>query len=217
MIWLRELIKTGRPELIATAREEATSIKTPLTELEKRFCRYLVATHGNSMAGLASFGFGDLDALERRVACDMQRQEEALARFGCREAVLADMPAETFAREALRGLRRRKSGFFDPSQVEKRFAAWPAQLPCTLSECLAELTYWRDLSRLRHSFDGVGDAISEAFERECFVLRRLASIAPASTTEAIAVFDYLESERLLDQADATAILRNLIKGPRAAR
>lgn len=215
VIWLRELIETGNPALTEMARQEAARLKSPREEVEKRYASYLCAQRGGDViAALSSIGVTNLEELEVRVARDMQRRVEALARFGTPGALLADVPAEVFASEALRGLKRGKDQFFlDPDQVDARFMAWPEQLPRTLSECIAELTYWRDLGHLRHSFDGVGDALPAAFERECFVRRRLAVIPPESAAEALVVFDFMQANDLMDQLETPDILRNLVAGP----
>lgn len=216
VIWLRALISSANPVLLAIARQEAKRIKTPMEDLEKVYAAHLhVRSGGGFNAVLSSIGFGDLNALERRVARDAARRSEALARFGTPGAVLAEAPAEAFSRAALRGLKRRKDEFYlVPSEVDARFLSWPAQLPRTLTACISELTYWRDLSRLRHSFDGVGDSLPAAFERERFVRRQLAVIPPESVAEALAVFDFMQADGLMDQSDTPDVLRNLIAGPR---
>lgn len=215
VIWLRELIETGNTALTEVARQEAARLRSPMEEIEKRYASYLRAqSGGNVMAALSSIGFGELEKLEIRVARDMQHRSEALARFGTPEAVMADTPAEKFCRAVLRGLKCWKYGFMDPNQVDARFLAHAEQLPRTLSECLAELTYWRDLHHLRHSFDGAVDSLPAAYERECFVRRRLAAIPPSSGSEALAVFDFMEAEELFEQPEALAILRNLLGGAR---
>ena len=60
MLWLREVIGTGKADLIEKAMQAAKKIKSPLADLEKRYRDHLVAANpGNWVAALSSFGFGE--------------------------------------------------------------------------------------------------------------------------------------------------------------
>ena len=208
VLWLREVIKTGRAVLIDKAMQAAQRIKTPLKELEKRYSDYLMKkSPGNFMAALASFGFADLDALAQRSIQKLALQTEATARFG--KHLFADTPAEHFCMDALMGLKLDKMQSFNEGQVDKRFQAHPDLMPNTLGDCLHELAYWHELYLLRHAHDG-GDQGREAYARECFVFRCLSHIRPKTKQESIAVFRYLADSERMDDTETNAILLNLI-------
>lgn len=78
VLWLREVIKTGRADLIEKAMEAAKRIKTPLKDLEKRYTAHLIAKIGGSwVTALGSFGlphtllerFSGIDAQSQLVRC----------------------------------------------------------------------------------------------------------------------------------------------------
>ena len=214
VLWLREVIKTGQPALIEKAMLGAKRIKTPLKELEERYTQYLIAKHpGHFGAVFASFGFADLEGLAQRSIDKLNRQHEATSRFG--DALFADTPAEQFCIEALAGLKRGRMLEFNEQEVDARFKARPELMPNTLSDCLHELAYWNDLYRLRHASDG-GDQGPEAYARERFVFRSLATIRPKTKDEAIAVFRYLADSDRMDDTETESILLNLI-GDTSAR
>lgn len=210
VLWLREVIKTGQADLIEKAMEAAKRIKTPLKELSDRYLKHLVSKNpGNWTVAFATFGFDDLEGLAKGSIKKHTRQHEATARFGSLEGLFSDTPAELFAIGVLKGLKPKKDGYYDDTQVEKRFHAHPDLMPNTLSDCLHELAYWHDLYWLRSACNG-GDQGPEAYARECFAFRCLATIRPKTKPEAIAVLHYLADSDRMDQAETNAILMNLI-------
>jgi hypothetical protein len=211
VLWLREVIKTGRADLINKAMLAAKRIKTPLKDLEKRYLDHLTAKNpGNWTAAFQTFGFADLEALAQSSTQKLTRKNEALARFGTVDTLFSDTPAELFSIDALAGLKPSKDfGDLDDKQVDARFNARPDLMPNTLSDCLHEMAYWRDLYTLRHSHSG-GDQGREAYARECFAFRCLAHIKPKTKPEAVAVFRYLADSERMDDRETESILLNLI-------
>lgn len=87
MMWLREVIKTGKPELIDYALANVGRVKTPPEELERLYSQHLMESTGNSLkAAFGSIGFASLDGLARSVRGDEISKVEFVGRFG-REAM----------------------------------------------------------------------------------------------------------------------------------
>lgn len=216
VLWLREVIATGRADLIEKAQRAAKKIKTPLLDLEKRYRNYLVANHpGNLFAALSSFDFGDLDALASRSTKKLTLRNEALARFGSVDALFADTPAEQFAIDTLAGLTRKAGSFWlEASEVAARFKARPDLMPNSLPDCLHELAYWRELYALRDAEGGTGagDTSEQATAREDFAFVSLAHLRPRNSTESIAVINYLAAHERMDREETNDILLNVV-GP----
>lgn len=215
VLWLREVISTGNADLIAKAKEAAKRIKTPPKEIEKRYTDYLARTHpGNWVAALSSLGFADLDRLATRTVERATRRHEAHARFGPGLAIFDDTPAEQFCFEALKRVRKGARGWgLDEAQVDKRFDARTDQRPNTLTDCIAELVYWRELYWLRHAVGDCGDTSEQVNARENYVFRMMSRIRPHDVQEATAVFRYLTSNDGMDRAHTGAIILNLIGAP----
>ncbi len=214
VLWLREVIRTGDPALIAKAMEAAKLIKTPLKALAERYQNYLVAKNpGNIFAALSSFGFENLAGLAKGVTERKARQHEAISIFGSMDEVFAKTPAEQFCINALAGLKRDKSFMYNEKTVAKRYKAIPEYMPVTLSDCLYELAYWDKLYWLRGAFENSGDHWPEVQARDDFVFTLMATIKPASKSEALAVFQYLKDrDRLEDDDETNGVLLNLIGG-----
>jgi len=217
VLWLREVIKSGRAELIAKAMEAAKRIKTPLKELEARYLKHLVSRNpGNWTVAFQTFGFADLEGLASTSVRKLSNQDEAVSRFGSVEGIGADTPAEQFCIDTLAGLSRKGTfGEYVIAQVDARFKACPDLLPNTLSDCLHELVYWRDLYTLRQSHD-YGDPGPQASAREDFAFRCLAHIRPRTKPEAVAVLRYLATSENMERNETDAILLNLVGGWPAA-
>lgn len=213
VLWLREVISTGQPDLIHKAGVAAAKIKTPLKDLEKRYTDYLMRIHpGNWVAALSSFGFADLDRLADRAIERATRQREARSRFG--DAIFDDTPAEQFCFDALKRVRKGPRGWgLDAAQVDKRFDARPDQRPATLADCIAELVYWRELYWLRHAVGDCGDTSDQVTAREDYVFRMMSRIAPRDVDEAAMVFHYLTANDGMDRAHSGSIILNLIGAP----
>jgi hypothetical protein len=212
VLWLREVIGTGRADLIEKAMQAAKKIKTPLPDLEKRYLNHLRAANpGNWVAAFSSFGFGDLESLARRATRKLTLSNEALARFGDEESLFADTPAEQFCIKTLDGAKRDRKidMFLDDDDVTKRFKAIPDMMPHTLSDCLYELAYWHDLYSLR-SASGGGDQGQQAYARESFAFSCLAEIRPRDKAESVAVLRYMAEKEYMDRKETDAILLNLI-------
>lgn len=211
LLWLRDLISTGQPAPIEAAMEAAKRIKTPFKELELRYRSWLQITHPNNMfAALSSFDLSDLQSLAKSSAQKLALQTEARSRFGDRIFSLTD--AEVFCVSALEGLEIVGTGGFDNAEVSDRFKARAELMPNTLSDCLYELDYWRQLYWLRHSVDrDSSDAAPEASARDWFVFEMLAEIRPRSKEEAKAVLRYLiNSDRRDSCKDMERVMENLI-------
>ena len=211
VLWLRLIINTGQAALIERAMEAAKRIKAPHDLLEKRYRDYLIATNpGNVFAAISSFGFADLESLSIKAIEQHRQRLEGVARFG--GDLMDDTDAEAFCIEALRGLEIPKVDvFFDKKEVAARFNAHPELLPQTLTDCLWELDYWRQLYRLRNAVDrDASDGPAEATERDWFVFGLLAEIRPRDKAEALAVFRYLIASQRDDMTESEAILCNLI-------
>jgi len=213
VLWLREVIRTGQADLIAKARLAAAKIKTPLKDIEKRYTDYLARAHpGNFAAVFSSFGFADLESLATSAIVRAQRRHEAHSRFG--DTIFNDTPAEQFCADALKRVRKGKRGWsLDAAQVDKRFDARPSQRPATLTDCVAELTYWRELYWLRHAVGDCGDTSDQASARDNYVFRMLSRIPPRDVDEAAMVFHYLTSNDGMDRGHTGAIILNLIGVP----
>lgn len=213
VLWLREVVSTGNPALIAKAKEAAKRITTPAKELEKRYTDMVAkANPGNMFAVLSTFRFADLDGLAVSAVAKAARQHEARARFG--DTIYDDTPAEKFCMGALKRVRKNARGWgLDAEQVDKRFDARPDQRPGTLMDCIAELTYWRELYSLRHAFGDCGDTSDQVTAREDYVFRMLSRIPRRDADEAAEVFRYLASNDGMDRAHTGAIILNLIGAP----
>lgn len=215
VLWLHTVIRTGQPALIDKAMLAAQKIKTPLKTLEKRYQDFMMRAHpGNPFAGLSAIGFGDLEGLARSSVEKLARQREARSRFGEDDVLYAETPAEQFCKKVLTGVGSGKHGWeFDKKQVDSKFFEHPKFLPQTLSDCLYELKYWRELYCLRSSvYRDSGDSTPEAQERDTFVFRMLAKIRPKSKEEAILTFRYMAETSSLNYSDAPDILMNLVGG-----
>lgn len=210
VLWLSEVIGTGQSVLIEKAMLAAKKIKTPLKELEKRYTKHLVSMNpGNLFAALSSFDFADLDRLAEKSVQKAARKKEATDRFG--DAIFSDTEAESFCIGALAGL---KCGgimdCFNDDEVAQRFRARPEVMPNTLSDCLHELAFWRELYCLRYATGGFGDPAPEASAHDDMVFRMLAQIRPRNKEESVAVFRYLAENECMDRPETNDILLNLI-------
>jgi len=209
VLWLRAVIKTGQAPLIEKAMQAAARIKTPLSDLEKRYAKLLLAqNHDSFSAVFASIGFADLEGLADYSVATLARQHEARSRFG--DDLYNDTPAELFCIAALEGLECYNGWKLADTEVDGRFSERPELLPHTLRDCLHELVYWDALYFLRHAVDGYGDHRIEVQARDDFVFRRLASIRARTKDEAIEVFRYLSDSDKMDREETNAILANLI-------
>lgn len=213
VLWLREVISTGNAELIAKAKEAASRITTPLTQIEKRYTDWIRrVSPGNFGALLAAFGFANLDGLAKSSTEQALRRHEARARFG--DHIFDDTPAEKFCIKTLKGMRMPKGGWsLDEEEVDRRFDAKPEQRPQTLTDCIFELEQWRQLYWLRHAVGDCGDTHERVYARECYVFRMLSRIPPRDVDEAAEVFRYLTSNDGMDRAHTGAIILNLIGAP----
>lgn len=211
VLWLREVIKTGQPGPIAVAMEAAKKIKTPMKDLEKRYSQHLRdANPGHFFAAFASFGFGDLEGLASRSIDTLRLKVEAEARFGG-DAIWQDTPAEQFCAMALKRCKGFKSYIdYDKDAAHKHFRKHADLMPYTLDDCLHEIAYWRELSKLRNATGECGDGQHEAIAREWFVEGLLAEIKPRSRDEALRTLAYAEYAGGIDHEDLVRVCRNLI-------
>lgn len=211
LLWLRDVISTGQPAHIEAAMEAAERIKTPFKELELRYRSWLQIKHPSNMfAALSSFELGNLESLAESSVEKLARRTEVRARFGDRIFSLTD--AEVFCVSALEGLEIVETGGFDNGEVADRFKARAELMPNTLSDCLYELDYWRNLYWLRHTVDrDSSDAAPEASARDWFVFDLLAQIRPRSKEEAKAVMRYMiNGDRGDSRKDMERVMDNLI-------
>jgi polyhydroxyalkanoate synthesis regulator phasin len=211
VIWLREVIGTGQPALIAKAKKAAKKIKTPLKELEKRYSDYLARTSGrNLFATFGAVGFADLDGWEETSIKFAARRQEAHARFG--DQLFHNTAAETFSEEALVGVKQGRDEWdLDKTAVETRFDERINQRPATLSDCLAELKFWTDLYWLRNAVDrDCAESGVQAHARKDYAFRCLGRILPRSTEEAHQVLQYLIDDGAMDWPESRGILMNLM-------
>jgi len=213
VLWLREVIGTGQAALIDKAMEGAKKIKTPLKDLEARYTKHLVSTNpGNPFATFASFDFADLEGLAQKSVKKAARQHEALSRFG--DDLFAETPAEYFCIAALHGVEASRTGFVDDGVAGERFRKYPELLPQTLTDCLREHDYWRNLYSLRYAVDRYcSDQSPEAYAREQFSFRCLGEIRPRSKEESLQVMRWLLDDKQSSRRDDSgfdAILLNLI-------
>jgi hypothetical protein len=210
VLWLRSVIDTGQPALIEKAMLAASTIKTPLAEIEKRYLKHLVSENpGNWVVGLTSIGFADLAGLAATTLKREALRAEAAARF---DDILSETEAESFCVDVLHGLKRGGSMLdFDKVEVETKFKKYAALMPQTLSDCLHELNYWTSLYWLRNAVSrDCAEAAPEATTRDRFVFGLLAEIRPRCKDEAMAVFQYLIDDDRMGMAKTKSILTNLI-------
>lgn len=218
VLWLREVISTGQQSLIDRAMEAAKRIKTPLRELGKRYTDHVSrASGGHFGAVLMTFGFDDLEGLAKTSVQKLQRQHEALSRFGSEAELFCKTPAEKACAKALRGIKQRKTkgGWheYDAAQTEARFTALPDLAPQTLADVLHVQAYGSALYWLRHAASAnAGDHWPEFQEYEDFSFRMLARIPPRNKAEALEVFDWMHEHDHMDRKESNDILRNLISG-----
>ncbi|WP_054919669.1 hypothetical protein [Pseudomonas sp. NBRC 111138] len=213
VLWLREVIKTGQAGPIATALSAAKKIKTPLSDVEKRYTQILrQANPGNPFATFASIGFTELESLAERSVEEHRRRGETAARFDG-ETIWENTPAEAFCEKALKRCKGFKSYIDnDKAEVEKRFRRYGHLMPHTLADCLHELGYWDHLYKLRNAVGDRGDGMHEAIAREWFVEGLLAVIPPVSQAEALSVLAYARTADGIDQDKLIAIAENLVGG-----
>lgn len=212
VLWLREVIKTGQAGPIATALSAAKKIKTPLSDVEKRYTQHLrLANPGNPFATFASIGFTELEKLAERSVEEHRRRGEAAARFDG-EAIWDNTPAEVFCEKALKRCKGFKNYIDnDKAEVEKRFRRYVHLMPHTLSDCLHELGYWDHLYKLRNAVGERGDGMHEAIAREWFVEGLLAVIPPVSQAEALSVLAYARTSDGIDRDKMVGIAENLVR------
>lgn len=211
MLWLREVVQTGDPELIATAREAAKRVKTPAKELEKRYGDYLLrASGGNTMqAVFGSIDFANLEGLAKGVLDRQARCREAVARFGSEADVFADSVPELFCIDALAKLKRvGQFGEYPLQAACKAFEAHHDKRPHTLSDCLNELAFWDSLYRLRSAWQNSGDDLPQVNARRDYLRHCLSVLRCKGKDEAKAVLRYLVDQDMRDDDDP--ILENLI-------
>lgn len=210
VLWLREVIKSGQPALIERAMLAAKRIKTPLKELADRYTKHLVSKNPeNWTVAFTTFGFDDLTGLAEKSIKKAMRRHEAISRFGSIDKLFDKVPAEEFCIQALHGLKFDLYDAKDATNVDERFQARPDLMPHTLSDCMHELSYWRDLHWLRSACDG-GDQAPHAYARERFTFRSLAHIRPRSKAEALDVFRYMANSDHMNVPETQSILLNLI-------
>lgn len=219
-LWLQEVAATGSQALIDKALEAARLIPTPMSVIEERYRRFMMANHPQDALriALSTFGFGDIQAIGRRALEKAQRQHDALSRFGSEAALMDSTPAEEECMAALRGMRATKARHYryDLAKACKRFAASPRLAPATVADCLHVRAYWHGLYVLRNAFPSSGDPGPEADAHDEYAFALLATIAPRSKAEALAVLDHMRAADRMDHDDSDAILRNLIGAPWAA-
>lgn len=211
IIWLRSVIGTGQPALIAKAKDAAARIKTPLKELEKRYSAFLARTNGGHMfATFGAIGFADLDGWEVTSIKLAARRQEAHARFG--DTLFVNTAAEDFCEETLAGVNDGRDEWeLDKAEVDARFNEKPDKRPATLSDCLAELNYWSDLYWLRNAVDrDSSESGVPAQARKDYAFRCLGRILPRSTEEAHQVLQYLIDDNAMGWEESHGILRNLM-------
>jgi hypothetical protein len=155
-----------------------------------------------------TFGFGDLEGLSSRSSRQLTLSNEALARFGGADSLFADTPAEQFCIKALAGVKEGKMWGLDAQEAAQRFKAHPDLMPHSLSDCLRELAFWRELYAMRNAL-GYGDQGREAYAREDFAFALLAEIRPRDKAESIAVLRYLAGKEHMDRKETNDILLNL--------
>jgi hypothetical protein len=219
ILWLQQVVSTGQPALIEKAMQARKRIKTPIKELEKRYSDFLMSkakSPGDAFGiAFATIGFGELDEkAEHAVRCNTLAHE-ALARFGSETWVFTNTPAEDFIVAALAGIRYEgKCGFpeLTPKVIEA-FRTHPDYLPHTLSDCLHEFAYWRDLYQLRHAVsNNAGDGLHEEWVRRDFLFLLLSQIRARSKDEALAVLHWMHEDEAMDRDGADDVLRNLVGG-----
>ena len=213
VLWLREVIKTGNPDLIAKAMQAAERIKTPLSELGKRYTQHLMAKNpGNFSMAFKSFGFDDLNGLAKKVIDNANKQQEAKLRFG--DSLFNETLAECFCIEALLnvGTKRDKWGCIPSELIDLSFNAMPKMLPHTLGDCVYELIYWDKIYWLRRAVNSdYMDDLREVSARKDFLRRQLACIRPRSKAESLEVFHYLtKNSDGFDRNESDSIFLNLI-------
>lgn len=214
MLWLRDLIRTGQPALIAKAKEAVSRIATPAKELEKRYTDHLKRTHPQHMfALLSAVGFAEPETLARLEKCALKNADDrhqAAARFG--DMLFHDTPAEAFSDQVLDGVPATAGGWdLDKNQVDARFACHLEQSPATLTDCLHELEYWDQMYYLREAVQpesGEGSMAAQA--RKDYAFRCLGRIPPRTTTEAHAVLRYLQGRECMGWPETQDILMNLM-------
>lgn len=212
VLWLRSVIQTGQATLIDKAMAAAKRIVTPAKALERRYMEFLAGQNpGNDLAVVfGSLGFADLEGLARQ-AIDRERlRSEAAARFG--EALFEDTEAEIFCVETLASLRPVGAfGEYDEEEAAAAFRSRPELVPHTLTDCLAELEYWRTLYRLRQAVaQDDYDSLVETQARARFVFGLLAQRRARTKAEAVAVFRYLRAEDRMNDTKTEVILLHLL-------
>ena len=208
MLWLREMIKTGKPEFIEKALLAAKKIKTPAKQLEDSYSKWLRKNNtGNFLAGLGAMDFADLGKLADKTIKNKLLEAELKARLGDdAECVLTE--PEQWCFDAVGGL----GALYDDlrNKAEAQFYAYPEHLPHTLLDCVHELQYWNNLYLMRNAISSHDDPAASI--REQFIQRLLAKIRPRSPSESKAVLKYLIETDTLNQSwfDADEILENLL-------
>lgn len=214
VLWLREVISTGKAGLIAVALDAAKKITSPAKTLEMRYARYLQQETGNPVvAALGSIGFANMEDLAMRSLEKAVMATEARARFDG-ETIWQDTPAERFCAKALNRCKGFRSYIdCDKEAAHKRFRKRADLMPHTLDDCLHELAYWQQLYGLRSAVGDHGDGQHESIIREWFVEGLLAEIKPRSRDEAIRALDYASYAEGIEHDGLVQICRNLLDHP----
>lgn len=215
VLWLRNVISTGSQPLIDKAMEAAKRIRTPLKTLEERYRQFEIQRSRQTGRITLIFDFTNLDGLAKEAVRLAGVRGEAMARFGSKDALFDEQPAETLCRKALRGLKSPRDDLglevYNEDEADKRFAKVITLAPHTLADCLFIQQYWTQLYWLRNSMERYGGDTHRAVnEHGYFCDRALARIPPRSKDEALAVLEYIFKEDGKGDEVEQPILRNLV-------
>lgn len=137
-----------------------------------------------------------------------------MSRFG--DQLFSNTDAENFCIGLLDGIEELEDedDYKPASIVVERFMSRPEVMPNTLSDCLHEIHYWRQLWWLRRSINiNQADNRPEASVRSRFIERLLCKIKPRNKAESTAVIEWIANSDFpsLSDDDVKGIVLNVIR------
>ena len=199
ILWLRTVCKTTRDaSILDRALEAASRITTPHDELEERYTAWLRRQPGAHPLAVALSRIGEIKHHVERARERILAHAEGLAAFGRYEVAMAPTTAEAMLEETA-ALPEGYNGWsrLKLDQLTDIFAR--SVNPVSLTECVAELRYWRWLFQIRwhmHATEYPGDSLEDdppiVNLRRQYVEGLLTMISPFDRAERLHVADVLK-------------------------
>lgn len=237
-LWVLEVIRLNEPAHLDAAEPALEKIKITPKEAQERYSRYLMANGAEPFQ--IAFGTIGMDNPARSIQNareDIRKAESVRAMFGNYEAAMDDVEAERVIKLSPKFIDDYNWGWTAAeleaghigggrmSEIDDQRRALVDGYrdvlpePHTLSDVVREFIYWDWLYSVRNTAGkelgyefGYSEHHESVYDREHYLEKLLATIKPASRTEATDVCRWvLESERLNDLGEVTnTIILNLV-------